>query len=178
MSTPLLSSMELNEADYDYDQVDGGGVGEAEFILPLDAHVDDEHKLIARYAAKLAGRTEYRGGARLSQQTAQFNDELAQQQLIAQLEQRNKWDINLTLQKINREILREIQQIAAMQQAHQAQMANLGQYSEVDESGLTIELDTLRQRKLELEQRMRALQDGRHDLVLQLEHLMKVLKVG
>jgi hypothetical protein len=27
-------------------------------ILPIDAGIDDEHKLIARYAAKLAGRTE------------------------------------------------------------------------------------------------------------------------
>jgi hypothetical protein len=48
----------------------------------------------------------------------------------------------------------------------------------VAESGLSSELDTLRQRKFELEQRMRLLQDTRRDLVGQLEHLMRVLKVN
>lgn len=46
-----------------------------------------------------------------------------------------------------------------------------------NESGLTVELDTLRHRKYELEGRMQQLQDTRHDLMGQLESLMKVLRV-
>lgn len=46
------------------------------------------------------------------------------------------------------------------------------------DSGITVELDTLRQRKMELEQRMEQLQDTRRDLMGQLESLMKVLKVS
>lgn len=48
----------------------------------------------------------------------------------------------------------------------------------VADSGLNVELGTLRQRKYDLEQRMRQLQDSRRDLVGQLEHLMRVLKVS
>ena len=47
----------------------------------------------------------------------------------------------------------------------------------VADSGLNVELGTLRQRKYDLEQRMRQLQDSRRDLVGQLEHLMRMLKV-
>ena len=42
---------------------------------------------------------------------------------------------------------------------------------------LMAELRLLRQRKDELENRMQALQESRKDLVMQLEHLMKLLKV-
>ncbi len=65
-----------------------------------------------------------------------------------------------------REILREIQELEAMRLA-----------SGGSETGLSSELDTLRHRKLELERRMQRLQDTRHDLMRQLETLMRLLKV-
>lgn len=73
-----------------------------------------------------------------------------------------------------REILREIQRLQAMHTASSLSGSMMGSA----DSGITVELDTLRQRKMELEQRMEHLQDTRRDLMGQLETLMKVLKVS
>ena len=69
--------------------------------------------------------------------------------------------------------MREIAQLQEMQTAVTDGYipAHLG------ESGLTAELDTLRERKMELETRMHQMQETRRELMQQLEHLMRVLKV-
>ncbi|KRY13061.1 Dystrobrevin-1 [Trichinella patagoniensis] len=119
-------------------------------------NLDDEHKLIARYTAKLSGRSTYRPAA-----TNAAEENLAQRATIAHLE------------KKNREILREIHRLQAMQSATNLSMMST---SAVGENGATVELDNLRLRKTELEIRMQQLQDTRKDLLMQLEGLMKVLK--
>ncbi|KRY73833.1 Dystrobrevin-1, partial [Trichinella pseudospiralis] len=119
-------------------------------------NLDDEHKLIARYTAKLSGRSTYRPAT-----TNATEENLAQRATIAHLE------------KKNREILREIHRLQAMQSATNLSMMST---SAVGENGATAELDNLRLRKTELEIRMQQLQDTRKDLLMQLEGLMKVLK--
>ena len=57
---------------------------------------DDEHRLIARYAAKLAGRTSYPGAKRLDL-AAYPEESYAQRSAIARLEQRNRYSILLLL---------------------------------------------------------------------------------
>ena len=73
---------------------------------------------------------------------------------------------------MSREIMHEIQRLRMEQEAH-ANSASNGEYNPT----LMAELRLLRQRKDELESRMTALQDSRKDLVMQLETLMKLLKV-
>ena len=70
-----------------------------------------------------------------------------------------------------REILREIQTVQDLRNATLMEGGGA-------ESGLNSELDGLRHRKMELENRMGGLQDTRRDLMGQLEHLMRVLRVG
>lgn len=114
---------------------------------------DDEHKLIARYAARLAaearsvGRTPSEGS--LSLDTSR-----AQRELISQLEAKN------------REIIKEI-----------ARLRQQEMESGFEENpALMSELRALRQRKDELESHLNSLQDSRRHLMVQLEGLMKLLK--
>ena len=75
---------------------------------------------------------------------------------------------------LNREIMREIQRLRVEQEAFAAREGEGGSpYNPT----LLAELRLLRQRKDELESRMAALQESRKDLMVQLETLMKVLKV-
>ena len=69
--------------------------------------------------------------------------------------------------------MHEIQRLRMEQEVHAKNTAE-AQYNPT----LMAELRQLRQRKDELEGRMAALQDSRKDLVMQLETLMKLLKVG
>lgn len=69
--------------------------------------------------------------------------------------------------------MREIQRLRLEQEAHAKSTAD-AQYNPT----LLAELRLLRQRKDELENRMQALQESRKELMLQLESLMKLLKVG
>ena len=69
--------------------------------------------------------------------------------------------------------MHEIQRLRMEQEAHAKSTAD-AQYNPT----LMAELRLLRQRKDELEGRMTQLQDSRKDLVMQLESLMKLLKVG
>ena len=71
-----------------------------------------------------------------------------------------------------REIMHEIQRLRIEQEIHAKNTAE-AQYNPT----LMAELRLLRQRKDELENRMQALQESRKDLVMQLESLMKLLKV-
>ena len=73
---------------------------------------------------------------------------------------------------IHREIMREIQRLRK-EQEKQAKTASDAQRNPT----LLAELRLLRQRKDELEARMSALQDSRRELMVQLEGLMKLLKV-
>lgn len=68
--------------------------------------------------------------------------------------------------------MREIQRLRLEQEAHAKNTAD-AQYNPT----LLAELRLLRQRKDELETRMQALQESRKELMIQLEGLMKLLKV-
>ncbi|XP_077101352.1 dystrobrevin alpha isoform X2 [Siphateles boraxobius] len=121
---------------------------------------DDEHCLIARYASRLAAE----GAAAKTRVPADISlcldTNKQQRQLIAELENKNK------------EILQEIQRLR--QQHEEASQPPLDKNQQ--NPTLLAELRLLRQRKEELEQRMSALQDSRRDLMVQLEHLMLLLK--
>ena len=69
--------------------------------------------------------------------------------------------------------MREIQRLRLEQEAFANDIGNTSSYNPT----LLAELRLLRQRKEELESRMSALQESRKDLMVQLENLMKLLKV-
>ncbi|GIY88165.1 hypothetical protein CDAR_191261 [Caerostris darwini] len=118
---------------------------------------DDEHRLIARYAARLADtRSTMRSPSDLSLNM----DTTRQRDLIAQLESKN------------REIMREIVRLRKQQEQEDAVLQN------EQNPTLLNELRALRQRKEELESHLSTLQESRRELMVQLEALMKMLKVG
>ncbi|KAL1512783.1 hypothetical protein ABEB36_002314 [Hypothenemus hampei] len=139
----------------------------------LDSARDDEHRLIARYAAKLA--QEARGGmprnatyrknslspdglsGRVPSEACLGMDSTrAQRELISQLEAKN------------REIMREIARLRRQQELESSHNA--------ENPVLMSELRALRMRKDELETHLITLQDSRRQLMIQLEGLMKMLK--
>uniref|UniRef100_A0A8C3BEX8 Dystrobrevin alpha n=1 Tax=Cairina moschata TaxID=8855 RepID=A0A8C3BEX8_CAIMO len=134
-------------------------------VLDSASRLDEEHKLIARYAARLAAETsssqqqqgQQRGAADISF-TIDANKQ--QRQLIAELENKN------------REILQEIQRLRLEHEQASQPTPEKAQQNPT----LLAELRLLRQRKDELEQRMSALQESRRELMAQLEGLMKLLK--
>ncbi|XP_077991474.1 dystrobrevin beta-like [Glandiceps talaboti] len=139
--------------------------------------LDDEHRLIARYAARLAAakntNTDDTDDSSIDLQIqvsspwtqtqgneipASLDGNKEQRELIAKLEAKN------------REIMREIQRL---RQEHDEAVKT----SSMERNPtLLAELRLLRQRKDELELRMAALQDSRRELMVQLEGLMKLLK--
>uniref|UniRef100_A0A3Q2PET8 Dystrobrevin n=1 Tax=Fundulus heteroclitus TaxID=8078 RepID=A0A3Q2PET8_FUNHE len=128
-------------------------------LLESSNHQDEEHCLIARYAARLA--------ADAAQQQRVPTDlpysldvNKQQRQLIAELESKN------------REILQEIQRLRLQHEEASQQPPDRGQQNPT----LLAELRLLRQRKDELEQRMSSLQESRRELMVQLEQLMMLLK--
>ncbi|XP_060133837.1 dystrobrevin alpha isoform X5 [Zootoca vivipara] len=135
-------------------------------LLDSPNRLDEEHRLIARYAARLAAETT---SSQLQQQPQQrgapdisfsIDANKQQRQLIAELENKN------------REILQEIHRLRLEhEQASQPTPEKAAQ-----NPTLLAELRLLRQRKDELEQRMSALQESRRELMVQLEGLMKLLK--
>ncbi|XP_033855260.2 dystrobrevin alpha-like isoform X3 [Acipenser ruthenus] len=133
-------------------------------VLESTSRLDEEHRLIARYAARLAAdaaSTQQAQQQRAASDIAFTLDANKQQrQLIAELESKN------------REILQEIQRLRLEhEQASQSSPEKAQQ-----NPTLLAELRLLRQRKDELEQRMSALQESRRELMVQLEGLMKLLK--
>ncbi|XP_014672025.1 PREDICTED: dystrobrevin alpha-like isoform X2 [Priapulus caudatus] len=122
--------------------------------------LDEEHRLIARYAARLAA--DMNNAARSPSEMALHSPDVTkrQRELISQLEAKN------------REIMREIQRLKKEQEMAAAEHT----LSSTRNPTLMAELRLLRQRKDELEMRMDALQDSRRDLMVQLEGLMKLLK--
>nr|XP_033789622.1 dystrobrevin alpha isoform X4 [Geotrypetes seraphini] len=130
--------------------------------LDSPSRLDEEHRLIARYAARLAAETtpsqpQQRGAPDFSF-TIDANKQ--QRQLIAELENKN------------REILQEIQRLRLEHEQASQPTPEKAQQNPT----LLAELRLLRQRKDELEQRMSALQESRRELMVQLEGLMKLLK--
>ncbi|XP_026728254.1 dystrobrevin beta-like isoform X3 [Trichoplusia ni] len=134
----------------------------------LSRGVDDEHRLIARYAARLAheNRTMPRAGrsasltpelGRSSSEGSEVDAARQQRELISQLEAKN------------REIMREIARLRRQQEA-EASAGGGGS------APLVSELRLLRQRKDELEGHLSALQESRKQLMHQLEGLMRMLK--
>ncbi|KAM9574999.1 dystrobrevin alpha isoform 23-T26 [Guaruba guarouba] len=132
-------------------------------VLDSASRLDEEHKLIARYTARLAAETsssqqgQQRGASDISF-TIDANKQ--QRQLIAELENKN------------REILQEIQRLRLEHEQASQPTPEKAQQNPT----LLAELRLLRQRKDELEQRMSALQESRRELMVQLEGLMKLLK--
>ncbi|XP_069076217.1 dystrobrevin alpha isoform X12 [Pleurodeles waltl] len=131
-------------------------------MLESPNRLDEEHRLIARYAARLAAETspsqaQQKGATDISF-TIDANKQ--QRQLIAELENKN------------REILQEIQRLRLEHEQASQPTPEKAQQNPT----LLAELRLLRQRKDELEQRMSALQESRMELMVQLEGLMKLLK--
>ncbi|XP_071598426.1 dystrobrevin beta isoform X5 [Heliangelus exortis] len=128
-------------------------------VLESPGRLDEEHRLIARYAARLAAEagSTPRPPADLG---FSFDANKQQRQLIAELENKN------------REILQEIQRLRLEHEQASQPTPEKAQQNPT----LLAELRLLRQRKDELEQRMSALQESRRELMVQLEGLMKLLK--
>lgn len=121
-----------------------------------NSRLDDEHRLIARYTAKLANAQLHPVSE--PEISADLDANKHQRQLILQLEAKN------------REIMREIQKLR--QEHDEAIRSSSLQRNPT----LLAELRLLRQRKDDLELRMSALQENRRELMVQLESLMKLLK--
>ncbi|KAL1115090.1 hypothetical protein AAG570_007121 [Ranatra chinensis] len=121
-------------------------------VVQAMMRLDDEHKLIARYAARLAQEA-HQHSTDIVPLTG-LDTSRAQRELITQLEAKN------------REIMREIARLRREQEV----------VGNDDNPALMSELRALRQRKDELESHLTSLQDSRRHLMLQLEGLMKLLK--
>ncbi|XP_077413397.1 dystrobrevin alpha isoform X1 [Vanacampus margaritifer] len=132
-------------------------------LLESSNHQDEEHSLIARYAARLAAdaaaQQQHRVPADLP---CSLDANKQQRQLIAELESKN------------REILQEIQRLRLQHEEASQAPPDRGQQN----PALLTELRLLRQRKDELEQRMSSLQESRRELMVQLEQLMTLLKLA
>ncbi|XP_041710606.1 dystrobrevin beta isoform X4 [Coregonus clupeaformis] len=134
-------------------------------VLESPSRLDEEHRLIARYAARLAAEA---GNSTVSSSTQcpptdlslNFDANKQQRQLIAELENKN------------REILQEIQRLRLEHEQASQPTPEKAQQNPT----LLAELRLLRHRKDELERRMSALQESRRELMVQLEGLMRLLK--
>ncbi|XP_072111433.1 dystrobrevin alpha isoform X6 [Mobula birostris] len=129
-------------------------------VLDSPNRLDEEHRLIARYAARLAAEAASSQQRAPSDLTSTIDANKQHRQLIAELENKN------------REILQEIQRLRLEHEQASQPTPEKAQQNPT----LLAELRLLRQRKDELEQRMSALQESRRELMVQLEGLMKLLK--
>ncbi|XP_067887894.1 dystrobrevin alpha isoform X5 [Heterodontus francisci] len=129
-------------------------------VLDSPSRLDEEHRLIARYAARLAAEAASSQQRAPSDLSSTIDANKQQRQLIAELENKN------------REILQEIQRLRLEHEQASQPTPEKAQQNPT----LLAELRLLRQRKDELEQRMSALQESRRELMVQLEGLMKLLK--
>uniref|UniRef100_A0AAY4DS31 Dystrobrevin n=1 Tax=Denticeps clupeoides TaxID=299321 RepID=A0AAY4DS31_9TELE len=132
-------------------------------ILDSSSNGQDEHCLIARYAARLAADATPAQVRVPTDLSFSLDVNKQQRQLITELENKN------------REILLEIQRLRLQQEQEQEQASQPLDKAQHSPALLT-ELRLLRQRKDELEQRMSSLQESRRELMVQLEQLMLLLK--
>ncbi|XP_075877663.1 dystrobrevin alpha isoform X5 [Nelusetta ayraudi] len=130
-------------------------------LLESSNHQDEEHSLIARYAARLAADAVAQQQRVSTDLPCYLDANKQQRQLIAELESKN------------REILQEIQRLRLQHEEASQPPPAKGQQNPT----LLAELRLLRQRKDELEQRMSTLQESRRELMVQLEQLMMLLKL-
>ncbi|XP_056640992.1 dystrobrevin beta isoform X2 [Diorhabda sublineata] len=144
--------------DGNFSAFDGtGSLDSRSTARSLDSARDDEHRLIARYAAKLAEEARSGMGRVPSEACLGMDSTRAQRELINQLEAKN------------REIMREIARLRRQQELESSGHS-------ADNPVLMNELRALRMRKDELETHLTTLQDSRRQLMMQLEGLMKMLK--
>ncbi|XP_078790192.1 dystrobrevin alpha isoform X28 [Oryzias latipes] len=129
-------------------------------LMDSSNHQDEEHSLIARYAARLASDAAAQQQRVPMDLPCSLDANKQQKQLIAELESKN------------REILQEIQRLRIQHEEASQPPPDKGQQNPT----LLAELRLLRQRKDELEQRMSTLQESRRELMVQLEQLMMLLK--
>ncbi|XP_039671737.1 dystrobrevin alpha isoform X11 [Perca fluviatilis] len=129
-------------------------------LLESSNHQEEEHSLIARYAARLAADAAAQQQRIPTDLPYSLDANKQQRQLIAELESKN------------REILQEIQRLRLQHEEASQPPPDRGQQNPT----LLAELRLLRQRKDELEQRMSTLQESRRELMVQLEQLMMLLK--
>lgn len=131
-------------------------------LLERSNHLqDEEHSLIARYAARLAADAAAQQHRVPTDLPCSLDANKQQRQLIAELESKN------------REILQEIHRLRLQHEEASQPPPDRGQQNPT----LLAELRHLRQRKDELEQRMSTLQESRRELMVQLEQLMMLLKI-
>ncbi|KAM3604278.1 uncharacterized protein V6R79_008795 [Siganus canaliculatus] len=130
-------------------------------LLENSNHQDEEHSLIARYAARLAADAAAQQQRVPTDLPCYLDANKQQRQLIAELESKN------------REILQEIQRLRLQHEEASQPPPDRGQQNPT----LLAELRLLRQRKDELETRMSTLQESRRELMVQLEQLMMLLKL-
>uniref|UniRef100_A0A8C8AGF7 Dystrobrevin n=1 Tax=Otus sunia TaxID=257818 RepID=A0A8C8AGF7_9STRI len=156
--TPTKSVIYLEEKDLGV--LIDKQLNRSQHVLDSPGRLDEEHRLITRYAARLAAEA---GNAPRPPTDLGFSFDAnkQQRQLIAELENKN------------REILQEIQRLRLEHEQASQPTPEKAQQNPT----LLAELRLLRQRKDELEQRMSALQESRRELMVQLEGLMKLLKV-
>ncbi|XP_026789834.1 dystrobrevin, beta b isoform X3 [Pangasianodon hypophthalmus] len=128
--------------------------------LESPSRLDEEHRLIARYAARLAAEASNSTQCPPTDLSFNFDANKQQRQLIAELENKN------------REILQEIQRLRLEHEQASQPTPEKAQQNPT----LLAELRLLRHRKDELEKRMSALQESRRELMVQLEGLMRLLK--
>ncbi|XP_047677135.1 dystrobrevin, beta b isoform X3 [Tachysurus fulvidraco] len=128
--------------------------------LESPSRLDEEHRLIARYAARLAAEASNSSQCPPTDLSFNFDANKQQRQLIAELENKN------------REILQEIQRLRLEHEQASQPTPEKAQQNPT----LLAELRLLRHRKDELEKRMSALQESRRELMVQLEGLMRLLK--
>ncbi|KAM9789378.1 dystrobrevin alpha [Neosynchiropus ocellatus] len=129
-------------------------------LLESSNHQDEEHSLIARYAARLAADAAAQQQRVPTDLPCSLDANKQQRQLIAELESKN------------REILQEIQRLRLQHEEASQPPPDKAQQN----PALLAELRHLRQRKDELEHRMSSLQESRRELMVQLEQLMMLLK--
>ncbi|XP_057382105.1 dystrobrevin alpha isoform X8 [Balaenoptera acutorostrata] len=153
----------MNDSMFSHSVPSSGSPFITRSMLESSTRLDEEHRLIARYAARLAA--ESTSSQPVQQRSAPdisftIDANKQQRQLIAELENKN------------REILQEIQRLRLEHEQASQPTPEKAQQNPT----LLAELRLLRQRKDELEQRMSALQESRRELMVQLEGLMKLLK--
>ncbi|XP_069777685.1 dystrobrevin alpha isoform X15 [Narcine bancroftii] len=150
----------MNDTMFSHSVITSGSPSPNKSVLDSPNRMDEEHRLIARYAARLAAEAASSQQRAPSDLTSTIDANKQQRQLIAELENKN------------REILQEIQRLRLEHEQASQPTPEKAQQNPT----LLAELRLLRQRKDELEQRMSALQESRRELMVQLEGLMKLLK--
>uniref|UniRef100_A0A1A7Z8V8 Dystrobrevin n=1 Tax=Nothobranchius furzeri TaxID=105023 RepID=A0A1A7Z8V8_NOTFU len=149
-----------NDYSFSHTMPTSGNPYSTKNLLESSNHHDEEHSLIARYAARLAADAVAQEQRDPTDLPYSLDTNKQQRQLIAELESKN------------REILQEIQRLRLQHEEASQPPPDKGQQNPT----LLAELRHLRQRKDELEQRMSTLQESRRELMVQLEQLMMLLK--